>query len=184
MQMVTADSLADYRDTNADGDLFLDSEEHGLTSFDATFADPDGSVDDPAGQLADLNSNTPEVAYREPNTPPVIDLNDGNTTADLDFAVEYTENDTPVSVADAAGSIIDPEDNISEITIVLAGAVDGDDERITIGGEVFLAGTDQTVEYVHHHQCVDDRDKNAQQRSKHVAGQHCVQPRFGQPNRR
>ena len=81
---------ADYIDTDADNDGILDSVESGLTpgadangdgigdGINASYADPDGDVNDPSADLANQSGDTSEVGYRE-----LLDA-DGDGIADVD----------------------------------------------------------------------------------------------------
>ncbi|WP_038033329.1 Ig-like domain-containing protein [Thermopetrobacter sp. TC1] len=136
------DGTPDYLDTNADDDSFTDSEESGLTlsgqdvnrdgiddAVNASYADPDGDVNDPARDLADLTPGDGEVAYREPNTPPTItadaDGSSGAANAD-DFLTTYTENDPAIAIVDTDAAIIDPEGNVQVLEVVLTNGKAGD----------------------------------------------------------
>ena len=79
------DGTADYLDTDSDDDGLLDAAESGLTpgadtngdgigdGTGASYADPDGIVNNPQTALANQTGNTTEVGYRElPNDPPVL----------------------------------------------------------------------------------------------------------------
>ena len=151
------DSTADYLDTDSDNDGLLDSAESGLTpgadldgdgigdGVGASYADPDGNVNNPSADLANQFGDTSEIAFRESDEPPLIDLNDDNTTADLDFAATFTEGDVPLSVANVAADVIDGGDNITSIQIVVGGNVDGASEIATIAGQAFDLSVDSTV---------------------------------------
>ena len=89
----------DYLDTDSDDDTVLDSAESGLTpgadangdgigdGVGASYADPDGIVNNPTADLPNQAGDTSEVAYREDNANPV---------AEDDGPISVTE-DTPVS---------------------------------------------------------------------------------------
>ena len=150
-------ALADYRDTDSDGDGNLDSAESGLTAgFDgngdgigdgvgASYADPDGIVNNPFTALTNADSDASDVDYRSINVPataPIIDLNDNNTTGDLSFLVNpYLENSGPVPVTDTDADVIDAQDDITSLAIAISGAVDGNSEQIVVNGVTFQLGT-------------------------------------------
>ena len=149
-------ALADYRDTDSDGDGVLDSAESGLTpGFDgngdgigdgvgASYADPDGIVNNPFAALANVDSDASDVDYRSINVPataPIIDLNDNNTTGDLSFTQIFVEGSVAVLVTDTDADVIDAQDNIISLSIAVSGAVDGNSEQIVVNGIPFLLGT-------------------------------------------
>ncbi|MGB4864974.1 MAG: DUF4347 domain-containing protein, partial [Hyphomicrobium sp.] len=79
------------------------------------------------------------------NTPPVVDLNDGGTTASRDNTVTYTEGGTAVSIATSTASVIDPNDlSMVTATVSLGGFQTAGSEILTIGGTAFTYGTAQT----------------------------------------
>ena len=59
------DSTPDYLDADSDNDAFADIGEAGSISTAPTYADPDGSVNDPSSDLPNGSGDTSEVAYRE-----------------------------------------------------------------------------------------------------------------------
>ncbi len=77
------DGTVDYLDTDSDDDALLDSAESGLTpgadangdgigdGTGASYADPDGIVNNPQTALANQTGDTTEVGYREVNDPPI-----------------------------------------------------------------------------------------------------------------
>ena len=149
-------ALADYRDTDSDGDGTLDSAESGLApGFDgngdgigdgvgASYADPDGSVNNPFTALTNVDSDASDVDYRSLNvtaTAPIIDLNDNNTTADLSFTQTFIEGFAAVAVTDIDADVIDAQDNITSLSIAVGGAVDGNNEQIVVNGVTFQLGT-------------------------------------------
>ncbi|MGB1237342.1 MAG: Ig-like domain-containing protein [Pseudomonadales bacterium] len=85
------DLVADYKDTNSDGDDKLDAIESGVSFVsDATFDDVNGSIDDPANQLNDTTAGG-ELDYRDALvTPLILDLdNDGVETLSRDQGVMF-----------------------------------------------------------------------------------------------
>ncbi len=140
-----ADGLADYIDTDSDGDGTLDSAESGLTGLpaDVTFADADGTFV-PSTGLSNEVGDTSEVAYREIDTPTIIDLNDDNSTADLNSSYSYSEGDGTVNVIPVTADVIDAGNNITSVSIELAGFADGTDETLTVGGVAFVPGTNSS----------------------------------------
>jgi len=81
----------DYLDTNSDNDDKLDAVESGLAATtDATYADVNGSTDNPAGQLTDTNAGG-EADYRDASvTPLMLDLDgDGVETLSLENGVNF-----------------------------------------------------------------------------------------------
>ncbi|MDD9908757.1 MAG: BspA family leucine-rich repeat surface protein, partial [Ahrensia sp.] len=79
-QDTDSDGTADYLDTDSDGDGNLDLAESGLTlsgtdanndgiddNVGASYADPDGNINNPSADLANEIGDTSEVAYREAN---------------------------------------------------------------------------------------------------------------------
>ncbi len=98
-----------------------------------------------ADQVApSTNSNIATGTIAVTNPDPVIDLNDDNTTANLNVANIFTEGDAPLAIANM-GEVLDEENDIIELEIVVGGLVDGNDEVITLSGEEFSLGTDKTV---------------------------------------
>ncbi|MBX2826350.1 MAG: hypothetical protein KTR33_16565, partial [Gammaproteobacteria bacterium] len=73
-----SDSISDYLDTDSDGDGTLDSAEAGTIATAPSYADPDGSVNDPLGssaglQNSDLDPN--DVDFRSLDVgPPIVTL--------------------------------------------------------------------------------------------------------------
>ena len=71
------DATPDYLDVDSDNDPYLDSLESGLTlsgtigaggidtGVNASYADPDGDINDPSATLANQTGDTAEVGYRE-----------------------------------------------------------------------------------------------------------------------
>ena len=95
-------------------------------------------------------TGTTDVAYVSvnigTNTPPIIDLNDNGTTAGRDNAVSYAEGSTPVVIATATASIIDPNDSgYPSLNIALGSFVSAGNEQLAIGGTIFTYGTAQTA---------------------------------------
>ncbi len=108
-----ADAVPDYLDTDSDGDGLLDSAESGLStvvtdangdgirdSVGASYADPDGIVNDPQTALSNEIGTTAEVAYRETNRPPVNTV-PGTQTATEDVSLAITG----LSVNDVDGNL-------------------------------------------------------------------------------
>ena len=121
----TADSTPDYLDTDSDGDLIDDSVEAGTIATAPTYADPDGSVNDPLGAsdgLLNVDSDATDVDFRSLNNQPaVLDLNSAASGADTDrnWAAEFVEGSaTPVSIADIDSGIADVDDTNMESGLV------------------------------------------------------------------
>ncbi len=146
------DATNDYLDTDSDNDGKLDIVESGLTpgsdlngdgigdGVGASYGDPDGVVNDPTVALANEVGGTGEVAYREVDKIPLIDLNSVATDTDTDRnnTVIYTENGAPVAVAALTADVNDRADqDLTALDISLSGIVDGVAEIITIAGVNF-----------------------------------------------
>ena len=133
-----ADALADYRDTDSDGDGVLDAAESGLSGLPAnvSYANADGTL--APSSLLEVNRNTPERAWRETNTPTVVDLDDLGTTAARDNTeVLSLANLTNVQVvAGNAGVIDSSSSHVRGVVIDVASAsfADGASESLTVAG--------------------------------------------------
>jgi len=71
----TADTIPDYLDVDSDDDGINDQTEAGTIVTAASYADPDGSVNDPLGSSDGLPNNGSEIATRMfscPVTPPAV----------------------------------------------------------------------------------------------------------------
>ncbi|MEL6606178.1 MAG: hypothetical protein AAFP20_23435, partial [Cyanobacteria bacterium J06614_10] len=102
------DTTPDYLDTDSDGDGTLDSAESGAIATPPTYADPNGSVNDPLNTLQNTDTNANEADYRSldvPNTAPTstggtVDFGEDAavtfTVADFNFA--DSDNDSLVEV--------------------------------------------------------------------------------------
>ena len=114
---------------------------HGIEYFNNVSAPTDGdrtfTVRAVSDQPAVGDSNTATATISVLDSPPIIDLNDDNTTPDLDFDVTYNEGDGQVNVADVDADSIDPNDNKTEVVINVSGVQDGSSEELTIAGQTF-----------------------------------------------
>ena len=141
-----SDGIADFRDTDSDGDSRLDQDESGLTlagtdangdgidddpSIGASYADPDGVNNDPENDLA--------TDYRiYANNAPVFSDLDGNPT--------FIE-DGPAVTLDADATVFDHDlsttDDFGGATLVLErnGGANSEDVFSATGNLVFNAGT-------------------------------------------
>ena len=75
-----------------------------------------------------------------PDRTPIVDLDSRARPgdADRDWSATFTEGDTPVSVTDTDADVNDRrDDDITNMTIVVAGVADGSSEEADIGGQVF-----------------------------------------------
>ncbi len=137
------DGIADFRDTDSDDDGTGDLDEGGLPTLvgdmdgdgiddarNASYVDPDGDVNDPSADLPNEYGDTTEVAYREGNTPPVLDADpDGSSGAATagDYVTTWTENDAPAAIVDVADALLsDAQDDIATLTVTLVGGRAGD----------------------------------------------------------
>ncbi|NOS73047.1 MAG: DUF4347 domain-containing protein, partial [Methyloglobulus sp.] len=95
-----ADTTPDYLDTDSDGDGLLDSAESGVIATAPSYADPDGSVNNPQVNLANQGGDTSEVGYRE--IFPIVTAVSSPTAAEgnnLDFTVTLnTASNLPTTV--------------------------------------------------------------------------------------
>ena len=69
--------------------------------------------------------------------PPLVDLNSAASVADtdLDFAATFTEGSGAIAVADLNAGVSDlSEDDIAELSITVAGVIDGASEIVTVNG--------------------------------------------------
>jgi len=83
------------------------------------------------------------------NDKPVITLdadNSGGGTDDNGYNIDYDEGDGAVAILDTADAGISDIDDtqLTTLTVTVAGLQDGDEEEITIGGETFPLGTDDS----------------------------------------
>ena len=92
---------------------------------------------------------TRDLLFRYVNQPPLIDLNSVAATTDAarDNAVTFTEGDAPIAVANVTlADVNDVGDaDITAITIVAAGNLDGTAEKVVIGGQSFNLATTATL---------------------------------------
>ena len=98
----TADTTPDYLDDDSDGDGALDSAEAGAITTAPTYADPDGSVNDPLGSsdgLQNTDNDPRDVDFRSVTLPD----KDGDGIADL-FDVD-DDND---GILDSVENSFDP----------------------------------------------------------------------------
>ena len=121
----------DYLDTNSDNDNLSDNVEGGSGVTGVSFADPDGSVDDPSN-LPNGSGDTSEVAYRE--VPPDVEVSiagpssvvEGATTTDytvtLDEAVP-AGNSVTVNLS-YSGTAADGTDYTGVTSVVIPGGSD------------------------------------------------------------
>ncbi len=134
-------TLPDYRDDDSDDDGKPDSVESGLTlsgldanndgiddAVNASYADPDGDINDPTTVLSNEAGDTNEVAYREINDPPTIDL-DASNGADADYWTTFVEGSTGVVIVDVDVDVDDTgTSGLAWLTISVGGIVDGSRE--------------------------------------------------------
>ncbi len=137
------DGTADFRDTDSDDDGTSDLDEGGLPTMggdmdgdgiddarNASYADPDGDVSVPSTDLPNQYGDTSEVAYREGNTPPVLDNDpDGSSGASAsgDYTTTWTENDAPVAIVDVTDAVLsDAQGDIVHLVVTLVGGRAGD----------------------------------------------------------
>lgn len=83
------DGVADVNDENSDGDALTDAQEGGSSVTGVSYADPNGSVNNPSSDLPNQYGTTTEVAYRENQL--VWSIN-GPSSADEGATVIYTIN--------------------------------------------------------------------------------------------
>ncbi|MEM8910529.1 MAG: LamG-like jellyroll fold domain-containing protein, partial [Planctomycetota bacterium] len=93
-----SDSTPDFLDTDSDNDGTLDSAESGLSATsDATYANPSGSVTDPANDLDDSDSDG-TLDYRDDTADPANDwptaVDDSYNTSSSGITVNVLSNDT------------------------------------------------------------------------------------------
>ena len=91
---------------------------------------------------------TSTVSVIPVNDPPVVNLdpnNSGGGANDAGFEATFTEGDTAVGVIDADADVSDPENNVTQLEIVVNNVNDGGAEIVTLGGQSFALNTDQTV---------------------------------------
>ena len=105
-------------------------------SIGASYADPDGDINNPAGDLQDDNTFTAEVAFREENFVPIVDLNSLADIVDTDrnFTATFTEGGAPVAIADIDAGIAD-DTTLESLMITVGGIVDGSAEVLIITGD-------------------------------------------------
>ncbi|MEL6898653.1 MAG: hypothetical protein AAFP90_21355, partial [Planctomycetota bacterium] len=145
-----ADAIPDYLDTDSDGDGEADSDEAGLITTAPTYADPDGSVNDPLGTLGlkNVDSDDTEVDFRSINVPPIIDLNSSADPSDTDrgFTSGYLAGDAPVNITDVDAGILEPTgDDVGLIYITPGNLQDGADENLVIAGQTFALDANLTI---------------------------------------
>ncbi len=88
-QDTDGDSTFDYLDTNSDDDNFLDNAEGGSTVSGVSFADPNGSVNDPTSNLPNQTGDNSEVAYREDG----VEICNNSIDDDGDGAIDCADGD-------------------------------------------------------------------------------------------
>jgi VCBS repeat-containing protein len=137
------DGTPDYLDTDSDNDGIADAEESGLApgadgngdgigdGVGASYADPDGSVNVPAQDLANAVPGSEEADYRRENTPPVA-VDDG--------PVALVE-DVP-----AAGNVLDNDsDPDNDALAVVSFAIEGDARVYQAGETAVIPGVGSLV---------------------------------------
>jgi large repetitive protein len=122
--------LADYRDTDADDDTFLDSIESGLVpgvdnngdgigdTLGASYSNPDGNISNPLTQLTNLDTDATNVDYRSLNNVAPVDGNETNSV---------TQNQTltvPVATGLLANTV-DPDGATPTVTGYTVAGVTG-----------------------------------------------------------
>ena len=143
-QQATPATLPDYRDEDSDDDGITDAVESGLTlsgidanndgiddAVNASYADPDGDINNPSSDLANQSGDTSEVAYREVNSPPTIDL-DASNGANADYATTFVEGSAGVVIVDVDVDVNDDNSELTALTIAIGGIVDGSHEMLVI----------------------------------------------------
>ncbi len=114
-----------------------------LAAFSFQVVDDGGAAN--GGQNTDQTPRTMTIDVANVVEAPVIDLNDDNTTTDVDFTATFTENSAAVAVADSDADIIDPDDNITSLEIVLGNFVDAGSETVTVAGVAIDPGGASTT---------------------------------------
>ncbi len=93
------------------------------------------TVSDGNGGVA---TGTLTITVTPVNDPPTVDLNDNGTTPVRNFAVTFTEDGPPVTLAAPAAAVIDVDDvSFVRAIVELTGQQDGPAEIITIAGVNF-----------------------------------------------
>ncbi|MEM7769906.1 MAG: DUF4347 domain-containing protein [Cyanobacteria bacterium P01_A01_bin.37] len=166
------DGTPDYLDTDSDGDTVDDAVESGLTpgsdgnndgigdNISASYADPDGNINNPSGALASDGTITPthinEVDYR--NVAPVVnnDSSTGNPT-NTSVLVDVLDNDNDDGTLDPATVDLDPGTTGVQSTLVVPGegtwTVNPTTGEVTFAPEAGFTGDPTPISYT-----VDDND--------------------------
>ena len=147
-------SLTDLTDTDGDGllDIFEGSDvndgynvnDFNLNGTSFNFADSDR---DTAANGAGAVPLVADFDYRDNQSTPIIDLNSAASVDDpsRDNAVGYLAASPSIAVASSSADASDLGDNdLTQLTISLAGVVDGNNEIISLAGVDFALGTDSS----------------------------------------
>ena len=144
------DLTPDYFDTDSDDDTLLDSAESGLTlsgndtngdgidddaTIGASYADPDGVVDDPSSDLDNEVGDTTEVGYREVFVP--IDYGDAPAC--------YGDASHDVDNTNYLGSLIDNDSASQPSSDALGDDSDGGTGTETINWQKYLGAFTTTA---------------------------------------
>ena len=141
----TTTGTPDYRNTDSDSDASGDQAESGLAALpsNVTYADADGTLV-PSTDLSNEFGDTSEVAYREVNTAPIVDLNSAASAADTDRDRDTTfaqgDADAIALASGTAGTFDAQTPDLTSLTLTVAGVLDGADETLRFGdGSVSVA---------------------------------------------
>ncbi len=106
----------------------------------------DAAAGDDATATGDEGDSLPEEPDSEDNTPPVVDLDEDDSSASgSNFAVEADEGDDGVPLADADLQILDADgDNIVRATVILQGQEPGD--ALVVDDDALPAGIDVSAD--------------------------------------
>ncbi len=146
------DGTADYLDTDSDDDGLLDAAESGLTpgadtngdgigdGTGASYADPDGIVNNPQTALANQSGDTAQVGYRELANNPPVDPDDTNTVTENTVLAVDAANGLLNGATDADGDTL----TITEFTIPGVAGTHAAGDSVTIPGvgtvQIFVDG--------------------------------------------
>ena len=106
-------------------------------AVNASYADPDGDINDPQVNLFNQSGDTSEVGFREANAPPIIDLNSTAAETDIDrnYSGSFVEGGGSVSIVGVTADVEDADNpDLASMTITVGGVVDGSDETLFIAG--------------------------------------------------